>query len=194
MENPEVTEVAESIYIRILYSNNSVTFIIVELMKLFFIILRSIIYVPLFILLFGWLALNVRVYDTKLGVILPQWTSIIGIVIMALGSILILICVVFFVVRGKGTPAVFDPPTEFVAVGPYAYVRNPMYIGGFILLVGFGLYHLSLSILILAVILIVVFHFFVLIVEEPNLERLFGKSYLDYKKKINRWLPKLKHY
>ena len=161
-------------------------------MKLFFTILRSIIYVPLFILLFGWLALNVRVYDTKLGVILPQWTSIIGIIIMAVGVILVLICVIVFVVRGKGTPAVFDPPTEFVAVGPYAYVRNPMYIGGFILLVGFGLYHVSLSILILAVILMAVFHFFVLIVEEPNLERLFGKSYLDYKKKTNRWLPKLK--
>lgn len=163
-------------------------------MKLFFIILRSLIYVPLFILLFGWLALNVRVYDEKLGVGLPQWVSIIGIVSMAVGSILILICVGFFVIRGQGTPAVFDPPREFVAVGPYAYVRNPMYIGGFILLVGFGLYHLSVSILILAVILIVVFHFFVLIVEEPTLERLFGKSYLDYKKKINRWLPKLKHY
>jgi protein-S-isoprenylcysteine O-methyltransferase Ste14 len=163
-------------------------------MKLFFTILRSIVYVPLFILLFGWLALYVRVYDTKLGVILPQWTSIIGIFMMAVGSILVFICVVVFVVRGKGTPAVFDPPTVFVAVGPYAYVRNPMYIGGFILLAGFGLYHLSLSILLLAVILIVVFHFFVLIIEEPNLERLFGKSYLDYKKKINRWLPKLKHY
>ena len=163
-------------------------------MKLFFIILRSMIYVPLFILLFGWLALNVRVYDKELGIILPHWASIIGIVCMAMGSILVLLCVIFFVIRGKGTPAVFDPPTEFVAAGPYAYVRNPMYIGGFILLVGFGLYHLSLSILILAVILLVVFHFFVLIVEEPNLERLFGKSYLDYKKKINRWLPKLKRY
>ena len=163
-------------------------------MKLFFIILRSLIYVPLFILLFGWLALNVRVYDTRLGVNLPQWASIVGIVAMAVGSILVLLCVVFFVKRGKGTPAVFDPPTQFVAVGPYAYVRNPMYIGGFILLVGFGLYHLSLSILIFAVIIIVIFHFFVLLVEEPNLERSFGKSYLDYKKKINRWLPKLKHY
>lgn len=152
------------------------------------------IYVPLFILLFGWLALNVRVYDKELGIILPQWASIIGIVCMAIGSILVLLCVVFFVIRGKGTPAVFDPPTEFVAAGLYAYVRNPMYIGGFILLVGFGLYHLSLSILILAVILIVVFHFFVLMVEEPNLERLFGKSDLDYKKKTNRWLPNLKHY
>ena len=163
-------------------------------MKLFFTILRSIIYVPLFILFFGWLALNVRVYDAKIGVVLPGWASIIGIITMGAGAVLVLVCVIVFIIRGKGTPAVFDPPTEFVAVGPYAYVRNPMYIGGFILLVGFGLYHTSVSIIILAVILIVAFHFFVLLIEEPNLERLFGKSYLDYKKKINRWLPRLKHY
>ena len=159
-------------------------------MRLFFIILRSMIYVPLFILLFGWLALNVRVYDTKLGIVLPQWVSIIGIVGMAVGSILVLLCVVFFVTRGKGTPAVFDPPTEFVAVGPYAYVRNPMYLGGFILLTGFGLYHTSISIVILSVLLIAPFHLFVVFVEEPSLEKLFGASYEEYRKRVNRWMPK----
>lgn len=163
-------------------------------MKLFFTTLRSIIYVPLFILFFRWLALNVRGYDSRIGVTLPQWFTIIGIVAMVMGGILVIICVLVFIIRGKGTPAVFDPPTQFVATGPYAYVRNPMYIGGFILLIGFGLYHTSLSILILALVLLVVFHFFILLVEEPNLERLFGKSYLDYKKKINRWIPTLKHY
>ena len=163
-------------------------------MKLFFTTLRSIIYVPLFILFFRWLALNVRGYDSRIGVTLPQWFTIIGIVAMVMGGILVIICVLVFIIRGKGTPAVFDPPTQFVATGPYAYVRNPMYIGGFILLIGFGLYHTSMSILILALVLLVVFHFFILLVEEPNLERLFGKSYLDYKKKINRWIPTLKHY
>lgn len=163
-------------------------------MKLLFTIFRSIIYVPLFILFFRWLAINVRVYDTKIGVILPQWIKIFGVISMIIGGILVLICVLFLVIKGKGTPAVFDPPREFVAVGPYAYVRNPMYVGGFILLVGFGLYQTSVSIVILALILIVIFHFFVSLVEEPNLERLFGKSYLDYKKRINRWIPQLNHY
>lgn len=30
---------------------------------------------------------------------------------------------------GKGTPAPFDPPQEFVAKGLYHFVRNPMYGG-----------------------------------------------------------------
>ena len=161
-------------------------------MKQFFIIFRSLIYVPLFIMLFGWIALNVRVFDRKMDIILPFWTKSFGPVLMIVGGILVLICVTIFIFRGRGTPAIFDPPTEFVATGPYSYVRNPMYIGGFILLFGFGLYHRSISILILSVILIGFFHLFVVFVEEPRLDRLFGKTYIEYKNRINRWIPKLK--
>ncbi len=161
-------------------------------MGLFFRIFRSIIYVPLFILAFGWIALRVRVFDARIGITLPLWTRLAGVIFMAIGGILVLACVFVFIVRGKGTPAAFDPPTEFVASGPYAYVRNPMYIGGFILLVGFGLYHHSLSILILSVVLIFLFHLFVVFYEEPTLERQFGSSYVDYKNHVHRWLPKWK--
>ena len=133
-------------------------------MKLLFIILRATVYVPLFILLFGWIALNIRRFDGKIGVVLPSWVISIGIIFMIFGGIIVLTCVVVFIIRGRGTPAVFDPPTEFVATGPYAYVRNPMYLGGFILLTGFGLYHTSISIVILSVLLIAPFHLFVVLI------------------------------
>jgi protein-S-isoprenylcysteine O-methyltransferase Ste14 len=158
-------------------------------MSILFSFLRSLIYVPVFILFFGWIALRVRVYDSDIG-LLPEWSSLPGIVLMIIGGMLCLICVGVFIVRGKGTPAVFDPPTEFVAVGPYKYVRNPMYVGGFILLIGFGLFHHSISILILCVILFFLFHLFVVFVEEPGLEKRFGESYVKYKKSVKRWLPK----
>ena len=159
-------------------------------MEAFFITLRSLIYVPAFILFFGWIALSVRVYDERIGLLLPLWTKPTGIVLMIIGGTLALICVIAFIIRGKGTPAVFDPPTEFIAIGPYKYVRNPMYIGGFILLFGFGLYHHSISILILSVILIFLFHLFVVLAEEPQLENRFGESYVAYKNSVNRWMPK----
>ena len=137
--------------------------------------------------------MSVRVFDSKIGITLPAWTRSLGIIFMIAGGILVSMCVVVFIIRGKGTPAVFDPPKKFVADGPYAYVRNPMYIGGFILLVGFGLYLTSLSILILSIVLIFLFHLFVVFVEEPILERSFGESYNEYKKRINRWIPKFKN-
>ncbi len=161
-------------------------------MKLLARIFRSIIYVPLFILFFEWLAMKVKVFDSILGIILTPWLIPIGIVFMITGGIIALICIIIFITNGKGTPAIFDPPTEFVATGPYAFVRNPMYIGGIILLSGFGFYQTSLSILILSFLLFVFIHFFVVFYEEPNLEKLFGKSYLHYKKTTNRWIPKLK--
>ncbi len=142
-------------------------------------------------LFFGWIALGVRAYDQTLGIALPEWTRAIGIIFMIVGSVLVLICVGIFVARGRGTPAIFDPPREFVALGPYKYVRNPMYVGGFILLLGFGLYHHSVSILALALLLAFLFHLFVLWVEEPGLEQRFGSSYRDYKNSVNRWLPKM---
>jgi len=159
-------------------------------LKTLFSLLRSLIYVPAFILFFGWIALSVRVYDERIGLILPLWTRPFGIVLMTLGGTLDLICVLVFIIRGKGTPAVFDPPVEFVAIGPYKYVRNPMYIGGFILLIGFGLFHHSISILILSTVLMFLFHLFVVFVEEPGLEKRFGKGYIEYKNSVNRWLPK----
>lgn len=160
-------------------------------MRTFLITLRTLIYVPSFIFFFGWMALGVRVYDQTVGIVLPAWITTIGIILMMVGSVLVLICVGIFVARGRGTPAIFDPPREFVALGPYQYVRNPMYVGGFILLAGFGLYHRSVSMLALALLLALLFHLFVLWVEEPGLEQRFGSSYRNYKNAVNRWLPKM---
>jgi len=75
-------------------------------------------------------------------------------------------------------------------IGPYRHVRNPMYIGGFVLLIGFGLYHHSASILILSLVLIIFIHLFIVLVEEPGLEQRFGSRYLAYKQSVNRWIPK----
>lgn len=41
-----------------------------------------------------------------------------------------------FAISGKGTPAPIDPPKRLVIRGPYHYVRNPMYIGGVLILTG----------------------------------------------------------
>ncbi len=154
--------------------------------------MKALIYAAGFLLLFGWIALGVQNFDGYFGVTLPLWTDLIGVVVMLIGVSLVLTCVGVFVARGRGTTAVFDPPKEFVGTGPYKYVRNPMYIGGCILLVGFGLYHRSVSIVAMSLILFLLLHLFVLFFEEPELEKRFGESYLDYKTSVKRWIPKWK--
>jgi protein-S-isoprenylcysteine O-methyltransferase Ste14 len=113
-----------------------------------------------------------------------------GVAAMAAGGVLILTCVGLFASRGRGTPAPFDPPREFVAVGPYRYVRNPMYVGALTLLVGFGLWQRSVSVLLFALLAALIAHLFLVLFEEPDLERRFGDSYVEYKGSVNRWLPR----
>ncbi len=161
-------------------------------MKPAFAALRALTYMTGFVFFWAWLALGVRKYDEGIGFVLPAWAGVVGAILMLAGAVLALTCVGFFAVRGRGTPAPFDPPREFVAVGPYKYARNPMYIGAIILVIGFGLYIQSISIVLFSLVFLVIAHLFVFFVEEPGLENRFGQSYLDYKKSVNRWIPKWK--
>jgi protein-S-isoprenylcysteine O-methyltransferase Ste14 len=154
-----------------------------------FAVIRSAIYMTAFVSLWAWLALTLRRFDPRLGVAIPDWCRPIGLGLMVLGAALGLLCGLVFSTRGRGTPAPFDPPREFVASGPYRYVRNPMYVGGLTLLLGFGLYLQSLSIIVLAIGFALLAHLFVILVEEPGLEHRFGDSYRCYKQSVHRWLP-----
>ena len=105
------------------------------------------------------------------------------------GGLLALYCVAVFAVHGRGTPAPFDPPQAFVVQGPYRYVRNPMYVGAICCLLGGGLIVRSTSILILGLGFWAVAHLFVLLYEEPALEREFGETFVQYRQLVRRWLP-----
>jgi protein-S-isoprenylcysteine O-methyltransferase Ste14 len=123
-------------------------------MKTLFVAIRAVVYMTGFLLLWSWVALGVRVFDQNLGITLPGWVKTLGLVLMVVGGILALTCAGVFVTRGRGTPAPFDAPRQFVAIGPYRYVRNPMYLGALMVLSGLGLYERSASILLLSLVLI----------------------------------------
>lgn len=159
-------------------------------MKILFVAVRAILWASGFILLWGWLALSARRYDTRLGGELPPALKFPGVLLMIPGGLVALACIGSFIVRGKGTPAPFDPPRVFVASGPYRYVRNPMYVGAAVFLLGFGLFEQSPSILLLSALSLTCAHFFVVLYEEPALEDRFGASYLAYKNAVHRWVPR----
>ncbi len=152
---------------------------------------RSLLYGTGFAFLWGWLALGTRRYDTEYHLILPAETSTLGVVVMVIGGVVVLSCLSSFVVRGEGTPAPFDAPRKLVVRGLYRYLRNPMYLGAFIVLIGFGLYHASPSMMLFSIVFLAIAHLFVLFVEEPMLENRFSQMYRDYKNTVHRWLPKV---
>ena len=109
---------------------------------------------------------------------------------MVVGGVIAFTCIATFVTRGEGTPAPFDPPRKFVAAGPYRYVRNPMYVGGFIVLLGFGLIERSPAILLFTLPWLLLAHLFVILYEEPHLRSTFGETYEEYCRTVRRWLPR----
>ena len=115
-----------------------------------------------------------------------------GLITAICGGTLALWCILTFVIIGQGTPAPFDPPRRLVIRGPYAFVRNPMYIGAGLALAGAALFYRSLALLVYTVIFLLITHLFVILYEEPTLRRTFGNDYASYCQEVRRWLPHIR--
>jgi protein-S-isoprenylcysteine O-methyltransferase Ste14 len=86
-----------------------------------------------------------------------------GAVVTIGGVLFALWCILSFAFVGRGTPAPFDPPRRLVVQGPYAWVRNPMYIGAGVALMGASLFYQSLALLGYAAVFFLVVHLFVVL-------------------------------
>src|ERR1700730_11623211 len=89
----------------------------------------------------GWAALYLRRWDSHVGVTLPIWVRIPGIVGMVAGGLIVIACGGILANLGIfSMPGERLLPREFVAFGPFHHVRNPMSLGFVTLMVGLGLY------------------------------------------------------
>ena len=64
-----------------------------------------------------------------------------------------------------------------------------MYIGGWLALVGLGLAEGSLAMIVFSFLWLSLAHLFVVLYEERALAERFGSGYLDYCRRVGRWLP-----
>ena len=115
-----------------------------------------------------------------------QW---VGLWLIANGLGLTAWCINLFNVNGRGTPLPLDPPKQFVAAGPYRYVRNPMMLGMLLILGGEVALYQSRAVWMYTLVLMAAACGFVRFWEEPDLERRFGESYREYKRRVPRWIP-----
>ena len=116
---------------------------------------------------------------------------IVSVPILAIGLFLMLWSVLHFV-KVKGTPVPFNPPPKLVTNGPYTYVRNPMLTGLFFLLFGLGVLFRSISLVSIFTPLFILLNLLELkAIEEPELEKRLGKEYLEYKKRVPMFMPRL---
>ncbi len=100
------------------------------------------------------------------------------------------LCGRYRIKRGGGGPGMDTPPERLVTTGPFAYTRNPMYLGHIIFLAGLVLTLHSAFAALLTVVTAIWFHFRVLR-DERRLKQRFGEPYFAYAAGVKRWIPGL---
>ncbi len=117
---------------------------------------------------------------------------IVGLAISLAGLVLLVAMVRMFILIGKGTIMPWDPTRRLIISGPYAYMRNPMILSVITVEAGEAIAFLSPILAGLAVLFFVINTVYFIFSEEPGLEKRFGVEYLEYKRNVPRWIPRLK--
>ncbi|UCF67838.1 MAG: isoprenylcysteine carboxylmethyltransferase family protein [Acidobacteriota bacterium] len=151
---------------------------------------------PLGLVVFGTSLLIVVGAGLLMDGVLQMAPLLPGVVGTALGVILFFVgatlcgwCVLRFRMAA-GTPVPFNPPHELVVEGPYRWSRNPMLTGVFTGLFGLGFLLHSTGMVLMTVPAYILLHVIELKwVEEPELERRFGASYVEYKRQVPMFWP-----
>lgn len=78
-----------------------------------------------------------------------------------------------------------------VTMGPYAIIRNPLYLANIIIVLGFCITSELIWYLPILLVVLIIHYNIVVRCEESFLLEKFGDEYLQYKKNIPRWLPKI---
>jgi protein-S-isoprenylcysteine O-methyltransferase Ste14 len=123
---------------------------------------------------------------------LPGWAvmRVVGAVLVAAGLVPPVSAFVEFVKAG-GTPIPVAPTERLVVSGFNRYVRNPMYVGLLLVIIGQALLFGNLRVLIYAAAAWAAPAAFVRWYEEPTLAHQFGAEYEIYRRAVPAWLPRL---
>jgi len=115
------------------------------------------------------------------------YNNYLGVLLMGTGIWLNIWADLLFKVR-RTTVKPFEKSTHLIENGPYRLSRNPMYLGLVVILLGVATLLGSIAPFIVAIIFAIIADRVFISIEEKYLEEIFGQKFLDYKKRIRRWL------
>ena len=119
------------------------------------------------------------------------WRLMVGAICLLAGLTLAIWTIRLFQNKGKGTLAPWDATKHLITSGPYAYIRNPMITGIFLILTGEACLLGSYAIGIWTVLFLVINMIYFPLSEEPGLRARFGKEYDTYCQNVPRYIPRL---
>ncbi|MBU4310630.1 isoprenylcysteine carboxylmethyltransferase family protein [bacterium] len=121
--------------------------------------------------------------------------KIIGLALATIGLVIVIHCAyVLFFKPKQDLPfpgGLLRPPEKFIVEGLYKFVRNPMVLGYFIIILSefFMFGHL---LVLIYLIIMTLFANIIIFKEEKQLEKSFGREYVRYKERVPRWIPRFR--
>ena len=82
----------------------------------------------------------------------------------------------------------WKPTTQVLQDGPYRITRNPMYLQMVLACLGFAVALVNVWILVLTPVCAWLLQRLAILPEEAYLEGKFGDAYVDYKRRVRRWI------
>jgi protein-S-isoprenylcysteine O-methyltransferase Ste14 len=121
-------------------------------------------------------------------------TMTIGFVLVAFGELMRYWGVAYAGSLTRVTGSVGAP--EVILAGPFAYVRNPLYLGNMLTYVGIGVMSNAMFpwLVSIAAVFFAFQYYQIILAEEEFLESEFGSGYVEYKKNVPRFVPRLAPY
>lgn len=116
---------------------------------------------------------------------IPYPYTLTGVVLIILGFYLVI--KPWYIFKKHNTPEDFSKSTFLVKEGLYKYSRNPMYIGGVVVLLGLAMTTGNAFSFINPVLFFLSMHFMFIPFEEEKMHKTFGEDYLEYKKTVRKW-------
>jgi protein-S-isoprenylcysteine O-methyltransferase Ste14 len=117
------------------------------------------------------------------------WPVAIVAAVAVLSGIAVLLDAFVRFARADGTPAPPMPTAHLVVVGPYRYVRNPMYLAVLAIILGQALLFGSVATLVYGGVVLLAVVLFVVGYEQPTLEDEYGEEYREYRRHVRGWIP-----
>ena len=90
--------------------------------------------------------------------------------------------------EGETTVKPFEDPSLLITSGPFRFSRHPMYLGMASILLGIAFILGTVVAFVYPFLFVVTMEIMFILYEESDLERVFGDEYLDYRRRVRRWV------
>jgi protein-S-isoprenylcysteine O-methyltransferase Ste14 len=144
--------------------------------------------VPVPLVLLGFLILGFMLNSAIPLNFIPKLPGQIAGVALILSSFLIGGSGIIVMRSAHTSPNPRRPTTALVEQGIFRYTRNPLYLSMLVLFLGIAIFTTSLWLILLVPLLFLIADRGAVKPEESYLERKFGQMYLEYKKRVPRWI------